>query len=61
MWQNEKFTLSEKIFREIIYLVISVVVSQTITFTKVAKKCDSKFPQFTNATFFREIEERVLL
>ena len=40
MWENEKFTLTEKKFRQINF-------SKTVTFTKYLPKMgESKFPEF---------------
>ena len=42
VWKLQKFNLTEKIFRQITYLVIS---STSVTFTKfLSKKSESKFP-----------------
>ena len=49
VWKNEKFTLTEKIFRQINYLVISLVKNDAFT-EFLPKKCENtwkwlKFPQ----------------
>ena len=44
VWKNEKFGLTEKIFRQINSLV-SDLFSKTVAFTKLLpKKCETKFP-----------------
>ena len=42
-WKNEKFTLTEKIFRQINYLVISLN-SKYVGFTKFLPKKSESFP-----------------
>ena len=50
VWKNEKFSLTEKIFREINSLVTSL--EKNVAFTKFSSKCVREF-QFKAAAYFK--------